>query len=51
MPPEASSHSSRTANEPHSNFVSVNGVKIHYLDWGGSGEPIIILHAEVVPVI
>lgn len=24
-------------------YVTVNGVKLHYLDWGGSGEPILFL--------
>lgn len=25
-------------------FVTVNGVRLHYLDWGGSGEPLVLLH-------
>jgi pimeloyl-ACP methyl ester carboxylesterase len=30
---------------PHtSHFVTVNGVRLHYLDWGGTGEPLILLH-------
>jgi pimeloyl-ACP methyl ester carboxylesterase len=29
---------------PKSNFVSVNGVRLHYLDWGGSGETILFIH-------
>lgn len=30
---------------PHKNeFVTVNGVKLNYLDWGGSGEAILFLH-------
>ncbi len=29
---------------PHkSQFVTVNGVKLHYLDWGGSGAPLVFL--------
>lgn len=29
---------------PHkSGFVTANGVKLHYLDWGGKGEPILFL--------
>ena len=24
--------------------VTVNGVRLHYLDWGGSGEPLVLLH-------
>ncbi len=31
--------------EPSSSFVNVNGVKLHTLDWGGDGGPIVILHA------
>jgi pimeloyl-ACP methyl ester carboxylesterase len=31
--------------EPKSGFVNVNGVRLHTLDWGGEGEPIVILHA------
>lgn len=31
--------------EPASFFVNVNGVRLHCLDWGGEGRPIIILHA------
>ncbi len=30
---------------PHkSGFVTVNGVKLHYLDWGGKGEALLFLH-------
>lgn len=30
---------------PHkSDFVTVNGVRLHYLDWGGMGEAILFLH-------
>lgn len=32
-------------HEPESRFTDVNGIKLHYLDWGGNGDPIIILHA------
>lgn len=29
---------------PHkSNFVNVNGIRLHYLDWGGSGETLLFL--------
>jgi pimeloyl-ACP methyl ester carboxylesterase len=31
--------------EPASSFVNVNGVRLHALDWGGDGAPIVILHA------
>ena len=30
---------------PHkSGFITVNGVKLHYLDWGGTGETMLFLH-------
>ncbi len=31
--------------EPKSGYLTVNGCTLHYLDWGGSGDPIVILHA------
>src|SRR5437588_4836394 len=34
-----------TAEQPREDFITVNGVRLHYLDWGGIGEPIVILHA------
>jgi pimeloyl-ACP methyl ester carboxylesterase len=33
------------SGEPISGDVSVNGVRLRYLDWGGDGPPIILLHA------
>jgi pimeloyl-ACP methyl ester carboxylesterase len=45
MPPELSSVSPRSLREPISSFVIVNGVRLHRLDWGGDGPPIIALHA------
>ncbi len=33
------------SDEPRSFFVEANGVRLHALDWGGAGAPIIILHA------
>jgi pimeloyl-ACP methyl ester carboxylesterase len=27
-----------------SHFVTVNGVRLHYLDCGGSGEPLVLIH-------
>src|ERR1700674_5325143 len=33
------------STEPTSGFVNVNGVRLHALDWGGEGEPIVVLHA------
>jgi pimeloyl-ACP methyl ester carboxylesterase len=32
-------------SEPASSFVDVNGIRLHTLDWGGDGAPIVILHA------
>jgi pimeloyl-ACP methyl ester carboxylesterase len=34
-----------SAIEPKSGYVSVDKLRLHYLDWGGYGAPIIILHA------
>jgi pimeloyl-ACP methyl ester carboxylesterase len=35
----------RVDKSPHkSDFVTVNGVRLHYLDWGGSGEAVVFLH-------
>jgi pimeloyl-ACP methyl ester carboxylesterase len=31
--------------EPKSAFVNVNGIMLRTLDWGGEGEPIVVLHA------
>jgi pimeloyl-ACP methyl ester carboxylesterase len=45
MPPEASLSSPRSAREPLSSFLTVNGVRLHCLDWGGDGAPLIVLHA------
>jgi pimeloyl-ACP methyl ester carboxylesterase len=33
------------SSEPKSSFIEVNGVRLHTLDWGGNGEPIVVLHA------
>ena len=30
---------------PKSSFVTVNGARLHVLDWGGTGAPIVLLHA------
>jgi pimeloyl-ACP methyl ester carboxylesterase len=32
-------------SEPRSGDVTVNGIRLHYLDWGGDGPPLVILHA------
>ncbi|MGA2410685.1 MAG: alpha/beta hydrolase [Candidatus Binataceae bacterium] len=45
MAPEATSQLPGSAAEPQSHFLNLNGIKIHWLDWGGNGEPIIVLHA------
>jgi len=29
---------------PHSGFVVVNGLRLHYLDFGGDGRPVVLLH-------
>ncbi len=29
---------------PASNFVDLDGLKLHYLDWGGPGLPLVMLH-------
>ncbi len=39
----AASELSPAGYEPPSGFVAVNGVRLHYIDWGGSGEPILLL--------
>jgi pimeloyl-ACP methyl ester carboxylesterase len=31
--------------EPESRWLDLEDVRIHYLDWGGDGQPIVILHA------
>ena len=34
-----------TDDSPHrSGFVVANGVRLHYLDWGGEGEPLVLIH-------
>jgi pimeloyl-ACP methyl ester carboxylesterase len=32
-------------HEPKDGRVSVNSLDLHYLDWGGAGDPIVVLHA------
>ena len=32
-------------HEPRGGDLEVNGVRLHYLDWGGDGDPIVVLHA------
>jgi pimeloyl-ACP methyl ester carboxylesterase len=31
--------------EPKSGNLNLNGVRLHCLDWGGNGDPIVVLHA------
>jgi pimeloyl-ACP methyl ester carboxylesterase len=33
-----------TNPEPHHRFVVVDGLRLHALDWGGDGRPIVLLH-------
>lgn len=30
--------------EPVDRFVDVNGLRIHYVDWGGNGKPLVMVH-------
>src|SRR5213592_1719977 len=37
--------SDRTDKSPHKpGFLTVNNVKLHYLDWGGNGDTLLFLH-------
>jgi pimeloyl-ACP methyl ester carboxylesterase len=31
--------------DPQSGFLAVDGLRLHFLDWGGNGQPIVIVHA------
>ena len=31
--------------EPKDGFVAANGIRLHYLEWGGDGPPLMLLHA------
>jgi pimeloyl-ACP methyl ester carboxylesterase len=33
------------SDEPKSGDVIVNGIRLRFLDWGGEGTPIVLLHA------
>ena len=38
------SQNTREDKSPHnSNFITVNGVRLHYLDWGGNGENLLFI--------
>jgi pimeloyl-ACP methyl ester carboxylesterase len=32
------------APQPTDRYVTVNGLRLHYLDWGGTGQPLILVH-------
>ena len=32
------------AQIPRDGWLTVNGLSFHYLDWGGSGQPLLLLH-------
>lgn len=32
------------SSQPADRFVDVNGLRIHYVDWGGSGKPFVMVH-------
>lgn len=34
-------------SEPRGDFYQANGIRFHYLDWGGSGYPIVFLHGNL----
>ncbi|MDQ3710979.1 MAG: alpha/beta hydrolase [Acidobacteriota bacterium] len=47
MPVIPSAKTTQEDKSPHkSNFVTVNGVKLHYLDWGGKGEALLFIHGD-----
>lgn len=31
-------------HEPNHHYARVNGLRLHYLDWGGDGKPLVLLH-------
>lgn len=33
-------------SSPKNDFVTANGVKLHYLDWGGKGETLLFIHGD-----
>lgn len=35
-----------TAAEPREGFVAANGVRLHYLDFGGTGPTVVLLHGQ-----
>ena len=41
---KATRDSTAAANRPTSKFVTVNGVRLNYLDWGGHGTGLVFIH-------
>lgn len=35
---------SQQSRQPVDGFVDVDGLRIHYVDWGGSGKPLVMVH-------
>ena len=35
---------SAQAPQPADRYATVNGLRLHYLDWGGAGRPLILVH-------
>jgi pimeloyl-ACP methyl ester carboxylesterase len=35
---------SQSPRQPVDRFVDVNGLRIHYVDWGGNGKPLVMVH-------
>jgi non-heme chloroperoxidase len=45
LTPPLAAQSDSTDKSPHKpGFITVNNVKLHYLDWGGKGETLLFLH-------
>src|SRR5438093_10055413 len=45
LTPPVAAQSDWVDKSPHkTGFVTVNGVRLHYLDWGGAGETLLFLH-------
>jgi hypothetical protein len=46
----AEAPSDRIDKSPHqTKFITVNGVRLHYLDWGGNGETLPTARADGLP--
>ena len=44
---QVNGQSNWTDKSPHkTEFITVNGVRLHYLDWGGKGDTILFLHGS-----